>query len=220
MGGQYPRYIGRTSSHDTLREIEVGFGRHSIQLHFIQFIFVAFGSARKKKMMVRPACIAFFAASFLLNGANGFVQQQSPHNGRGVSTTAIQGAGLPSFTGYDSFERLKKLTNVPSGEDQRKLRRTVYTHDDWKKHRNQDRFIVYLAAIFKSGVYKNLAGEVVLATAIATFICVYNALVGDWTDLTGVKHAGLIQSNFFPKLGLPLTAFTLTSPSLGLLLGK
>jgi hypothetical protein len=169
-------------------------------------------------MLVRSTCIAFFVAS-LLSGASGFVQQAHPNAGRGVST-AIQSAGLPSFTGYDSFERLKTLTNVPSGEDQRKLRRTVYTHDDWKKHRNQDRFVVYLAAIFKSGVYKNLSGEVTLATGIAAFVCLYNALVGDWTDLAGVKHAGLIQSVVFPKLGLPLTAFTLTSPSLGLLLGK
>lgn len=154
----------------------------------------------------------------LLSGsAQGFVQQPAQTR---ISTTSIQAAGLPSFTGYDSFERLKTLTNVPSGEEQRKLRRTVYTHDDWKRHRNQDRFIVYLAAIFKSGVYKNLANEVILATGIAAFVVVYNAIVGDYTDFSGVKHAGLVQSNLFPKIGLPLTAFTLTSPSLGLLLGK
>jgi len=111
------------------------------------------------------------------------------------------------------------MTNVPSGEQQRKFRRTVYTHDDWKKHRNQDRFIYYLLAIFKSGVYKNLAGEVILVTAIATFVVVYNAIVGGYTDLAGVAHAGIITSSLFPKLGLPLAAFTLTSPSLGLLLG-
>jgi len=138
-----------------------------------------------------------------------------------ATTTAIQqAAGLPSFTGYDSFARLRTLTNVPSGEEQRKLRRTVYTHDDWKKHRSQDRFIVYLAAIFKSGVYKNLANEVFLATFIATFVCVYNAIVGGYTDFGGINHPGLIQISFLPKVGLPMQAFTLTSPSLGLLLGK
>lgn len=166
-------------------------------------------------MMLRSACIVSFLA--LLSGANGFVQPSNHRSSGGVST-AIHGAGLPSFTGYDSFERLKTLTNVPSGEDQRKLRRTVYTHDDWRRHRNQDRFIVYLAAIFKSGVYKNLKNEVVLATSIAAFVCFYNCIVGDYTDLAGVKHVGLVQSVFFPKLGLPLQAFTLTSPSLGLLL--
>lgn len=170
--------------------------------------------------MVRVARVASLLA--ILSGASAFVQPSTSSSSISSPrvSTAINGAGLPSFTGYDSFERLKTLTNVPSGEDQRKLRRTVYTHDDWKKHRNQDRFIVYLAAIFKSGVYKNLKNEVVLTTSIAAFVCIYNCIVGDYTDIAGVKHAGLIQSEFFPKLGLPLQAFTLTSPSLGLLLGK
>lgn len=123
-------------------------------------------------------------------------------------------------TGWDSFERMKNGIDIPSGEEQRVFRRTVYTHDDWKKHRDQDRFIVYLAAIFKSGVYKNLQGEVTLATAIAAFVCVYNGLVGGFTDLEGVKQAAILASPLLPKLGLPLNAFTLTSPSLGLLLGK
>ena len=162
--------------------------------------------------------VAYLFYGLLFVGASqGFAPQSTTKS----SPTAIHvNAGLPSFTGYDSFERLKTLTNVPSGEDQRKLRRTVYTHDDWKRHRNQDRFIVYLAAIFKSGVYKNLAGEVILATSIAAFVCFYNALVGEWVDFGGVEHNGLIHTHFFPKLGLPLQAFTLTSPSLGLLLGK
>ena len=93
--------------------------------------------------------------------------------------------------------------------------------EQWrKKQRQQDRFIVYLAAIFKSGVYKNLAGEVTLATLIATFVCVYNIVVSGYTDFAGISHEAIIQSTFLPKIGLPLAAFTLTSPSLGLLLGK
>jgi len=171
-------------------------------------------------MMVK-SCLTVFLAAALSATSSAFVQQ-SPAATRVASTagtsTQVYNAGLPSFTGYDSFERLQRLTNVPSGEDQRKLRRTVYTHDDWKKHRNQDRFIVYLAAIFKSGVYKNLKNEVVLATSIAAFVCFYNCIVGDYQDLSGASHPGLVQMQFLPKLGLPLQAFTLTSPALGLLL--
>ena len=125
-----------------------------------------------------------------------------------------------SSTGWDSFRDMKKMTNVPSGEEQRKFRRTVYSHDDWKKHRSQDRFFYYLLAIFKSGVYKNLGREVWTATLIATFVVVYNAVVGGYQDLDGVQQAALISSPYLPILTLPLTAFTLTSPSLGLLLGK
>ena len=122
-------------------------------------------------------------------------------------------------TGWDSFERLRTLTDLPSGEGQRKFRRTVYSHDDWKKHRSQDRFIWYLQAIFSSGVYKNLGREVALTTAVAVFVCAYNALVGGYTNLEGVVQPALLQSQYLPKLGLPLASFTLTSPSLGLLLG-
>ena len=127
---------------------------------------------------------------------------------------------MSESTGWDSFRDMKKMTNVPSGEEQRMYRRTVYTHDDWKKHRSQDRFFYYLLAIFKSGVYKNLGREVWTVTLIATFVVLYNAVTQGYQDLSGVTQAALIQTQFLPKLTLPLTAFTVTSPSLGLLLGK
>ncbi|KAL7564843.1 hypothetical protein ACA910_001589 [Epithemia clementina (nom. ined.)] len=107
---------------------------------------------------------------------------------------------------------------MPIGEAQRKYRRTVYTHDDWKNHRSSDRFIVYLQAILTSGFYKNLAGEVLLTTYIATAVCLYNALAGGYTDFQGVQQAAVLSSQYFPVIGLPFAAFTLTSPSLGLLL--
>lgn len=44
----------------------------------------------------------------------------------------------------------------------------------------------------------------------------YNGITHGYTDLDGVKHSGLIE--FLPKLALPLNVFTVTSPSLGLLL--
>ena len=125
-------------------------------------------------------------------------------------------------TGWDSFERIKKggvITDFPSGERQRKYRRTVYTHDDWKKHRSQDRFLIYLKAILTQGAYQNLAGEVTLTASVAVVVCLYNALVGGYDDLNGVAHAAVLQSQYLPQLGLPLSFFTLTSPSLGLLLG-
>ena len=81
------------------------------------------------------------------------------------------------------------------------------------------RFVVYLAAVFKSGVYKNISGEVLLTTSIAAFVCFYNILVGGYTDLAGVSHGALIGTDILPKIGLPMESFTLTSPSLGLLLG-
>jgi hypothetical protein len=70
-----------------------------------------------------------------------------------------------------------------------------------------------------SGVYKNIGREILATTSIATFVCLYNALVTGYTDFEGVQHAAVITSQFLPKIGLPLAPFTLASPSLGLLLG-
>lgn len=139
------------------------------------------------------------------------------------TASQLQESSFNSFddvpTGWDSFRDLGTNVNLPSGEEQRKFRRTVYTHKDWKKHRSQDRFIYYIIAIFKSGVYKNLGREVAATTLIATFVFAYNILTSGYTDLVGVQQAALLTADWLPKLGLPLAAFTLTSPSLGLLLG-
>lgn len=70
-----------------------------------------------------------------------------------------------------------------------------------------------------SGVYKNIQREVSVATAIATVVVVANTLLGGFTDIEGVQHAGLL-ADLHLKLALPMTPFTLASPSLGLLLGK
>ena len=162
--------------------------------------------------MVRMICILPLLAA-LIGSANAFV---APAQGVAKRTT-------PRFssegTGWDSFKGVRDFTNIPSGEDQRKFRRTVYTHKDWKKHRSQDRFVYYLLAMFKSGVYKNIGREVLTITGVAAVVCVYNALIGGYTDLNGIQQAAVLQSQFLPKLTLPLSLFTITSSSLGLLLG-
>jgi hypothetical protein len=162
---------------------------------------------------------ALSLALSVLREANGFVAPSRAVPAAGaVRRTA--GTGLHSdSTGWDSFRDFKDIKDISYGEEARKYRRTVYSHDDWKKHRSPDRFVYYLAAIFNSGVYKTLGREVTATTAIATFVCLYNAVTQGWVDLAGAQHGGLIVSEFLPKLGLPLTPFTLASPSLGLLLG-
>ena len=140
-----------------------------------------------------------------------------------VGSELFAGQSIPEMTrggtGWDSFCDVPEGTTiVPGGEAQRPFRRTVYTHDDWKKHRSQDRFIYYLQAIFSNGVYSNLAREVLAVTAIATALVVYNGCAGGFTDLLGGKSPAVLPD--LPKLTLPLAAFTVTSPSLGLLLGE
>ena len=123
------------------------------------------------------------------------------------------------FTTTKSPPELPPIRDISYGEESRKYRRTVYSHDDWVNHRSPDRFWRNLKAIAASGVYKNIGKEVSAATGVAVFVLVWNALAGGYTDFDGVKHAALIQSQWMPILGLPLAPFTLSSPSLGLLLG-
>jgi len=106
------------------------------------------------------------------------------------------------------------------GEGSRKYRRTVYTHAEWVKHRSSDRFVNNLKTLFNSGIYKNVGKEVTATTAVAIFVFLWNMIAGGYTDLFGVQHGPLIESPFVQMIGLPLTAFTLVSPSLGLLLGE
>ena len=106
------------------------------------------------------------------------------------------------------------------GEGSRKYRRTVYTHDQWVKHRSSDRFINNLRTLPNSGIYKQVGKEVFLTTSIAISVCVWNALVGGYEDFAGVMHDPVIAESWAVKVGMPMTPFTVLNSSLGLLLGE
>ena len=110
--------------------------------------------------------------------------------------------------------------DISYGEESRKYRRTVYTHDDWVKHRSPDRFVRNAVSIVTSGIYKNIANEVLFVTAFAAFLVAGNCVTGTYQDFSGVTHDGLLKDSIIPALSLPMTPFTLSSSSLGLLLGK
>ena len=52
--------------------------------------------------------------------------------------------------------------------------------------------------------------------AVATFVVLWNNIATGFVDFDNVAHGPLLQH--LPKLNIPPTVFTLTSPSLGLLL--
>lgn len=106
------------------------------------------------------------------------------------------------------------------GEGSRKYRRTVYTHNEWVKHRSSDRFVNNISTLLNSGIYKNIGQQVLATTTVAVFVWCWNMLVGGFEDFSGVMHDPLIKSNLATAVGLPLTIFTTLSPSLGLLLGE
>jgi ion channel-forming bestrophin family protein len=136
-----------------------------------------------------------------------------------VSSTTSSRFGTAIHGNTKSPPAMPPVKDIAYGEESRKYRRTVYSHDDWRKHRSQDRFLYYISSLFSSGIYKNLGREVTATTAVAAFVCLYNAIVGGYTDFEGIKHAALVSSSLLPLLGLPLAPFTLSTPALGLLLG-
>jgi len=107
---------------------------------------------------------------------------------------------------------------VSYGEESRKFRRTVYTHDDWVKHRSADRFVRNALSITSSGIYRNIGNEVFFVTGVAIFAVLWNAITGEYQGLGGAIHDGALKNTLIPVLTLPLTPFTLSSGSLGLLL--
>lgn len=106
------------------------------------------------------------------------------------------------------------------GEESRKYRRTAYTWDDWVKHRSTDRFFENLVNIPYSGLVRSILKEMAAIATISTIVILWNTLLVDgWTDLQGIEHAALAaNAEEMPRLLIPLTPFTLSTSSLGLLL--
>lgn len=92
-------------------------------------------------------------------------------------------------------------------EDSRKLRRTVYTTNDWKRHRSSERYFKELKNMPKSIVIRGLFKQAGLVALFSTFIVIYNLMI----QLKIFKIS-------LPLLSVPSQPFSLLSPSLGLLL--
>ena len=106
------------------------------------------------------------------------------------------------------------------GEESRRYRRTVYRHEDWLKHRREDRLLRNLRGIFSSGVVRSLYPEVG-AVATVSLVCIaWNAALFGYIDLSNAPQPGVFGAGapHFLRLELPAQIFTLTSPALGLLL--
>jgi len=101
-------------------------------------------------------------------------------------------------------------------ESSRQYRRTVFMHPEWEEHRSTERFFKSLQTIGESGVLRGRIKEVYLTTAFASALVFWNAFAGGWTDFDLVKHGAIIPH--LPVLSAPLSFFTLTGSSLGLLL--
>jgi hypothetical protein len=120
---------------------------------------------------------------------------------------------------HSSVEDITEDIYHTYSEESRGYRRTVFTHEDWVKHRSSNRFFRRLVTFTDSGIYKSLFKEVAATTSIAAFVVFWNMLFGEYQDLQSVTHNGPFHDSVIPILALPLAPFTLSSPALGLLLG-
>ena len=156
---------------------------------------------------MRLSAALFVALVSLLSGAAAFV---APSGGERLSTKLYRDTKQPP--------EIALPKDISYGEESRKYRRTVYSHDDWVRHRAPDRFVRNAFSSLASGVYKNIGNEVLTITSIAALVVFYNALAGGYTDFSGIQQPAVLEG--LPKIGLPMAPFTLSSASLGLLLGK
>lgn len=125
-----------------------------------------------------------------------------------VSDTQGFNANPQSLRSCPTTLSLTSPKSISYGEESRRYRRTVYSHNDWVKHRSPNRFMRSIRSFTKSGIYKNISKEVLAVTSVATLLFLWNNFVGP-----------SFLSSRFKTLKLPMAAFTLSSPSLGLLLG-
>lgn len=162
---------------------------------------------------------------FLLIG-NAAAFAPSSKSQSAVVSSPLQPLPSPASTTQLHLESLEQKTPDPKktaflldtyGEKSRTYRRNVFSASDWVRSRRPNRFIETLLSTNKSALIRQVGIELFFVTAVSSLIVGYNNfLIEGWTDLSGVQHEAI--ANYLPELKLPLTPFTLTSSSLGLLL--
>jgi putative membrane protein len=95
-------------------------------------------------------------------------------------------------------------------ESIRKFRRTIYGAIDWRRHRSSSRHLMEVINMKNSQILRGIFPQSFCVTIFALFIYVYNRLVE--------KSVNKFVQTYFPLLAFPPLPFSLTSPSLGLLL--
>merc|ERR1719428_966646 len=103
-------------------------------------------------------------------------------------------------------------------ERSRAYRRSVYFHDNWIKHRSNDRYIRNFRTLFDSGVVRSLSTEILGVTGIAAAVVAINMLINGYDDLSMVHHAAPYPIPFLPDFSLPALPFQIAMPALSLLL--
>ena len=114
------------------------------------------------------------------------------------------------------LRQLMKQITRPSDvmkEKSRKYRRTVFAYSDWKKHRSARRYIDALRSWPRSNVLGGLIIQAIIVALATAAIVSWNVFV-----LSNQETYKLLGRFNLPLFSVPSLPFSLTSPSLGLLL--
>ena len=142
---------------------------------------------------MRILCLLLCLRSLLLGRVNSYRCNQSMR--QALRMNVLTGL-LSKFTAqYDE----KKESN-------RKFRRTVYGASDWRRHRSSSRHFNELFNMPFSNILRGVFPQSFCVAVFSLFVYVYNKVI----ELKG--------GTYLPLLSFPPLPFSLTSPSLGLLL--
>ena len=123
----------------------------------------------------------------------------------------------PSPTPTQVTRDLRGTTVGPEFQEaQRRYRRTVFNGPDWLTHRSTARFEKSIKTLFDSGIIRSRYKELIFVGAVAAATIAINVVTTGYMDFDGVKQPALIPH--LPTFSIPISLFTLTSPTLGLLL--
>lgn len=105
-------------------------------------------------------------------------------------------------------------------EKSRKFRRTVFTHEDWVRHRSSDRFWRNLVTTLDSGIARNLRKEQGFLLGATVAVILANCITGQYQGLDGVMYDGPLKviGDTIGPISLPNAAFSTGLPALSLLL--
>jgi hypothetical protein len=86
------------------------------------------------------------------------------------------------------------IDQLSYGEKSRLYRRTVFTAEDWIKHRAPERFFRNLSTIFTSGILVSLIDQILVITLVALMTVIWNCFaVEGWTDFHGYAPCWFIR---------------------------
>ncbi len=133
----------------------------------------------------------------------------------------IRNHGTTTRRDHKSVQLSITSKDTDYGEDSRRFRRTYYNNESWLRHRSSDRLIRNFTTMVSSGIFRQLLRDIGVVAIVSMGIILWNcALVAGFDDLSGHHHGPLVNSPCLPILELPRDPFVLSSPALGLLLGK